>query len=793
MKFTDGMWTPLAGYKIHTAQYLWKYTVEQDAIHAFVVCHPIQSGDDLTRGPALEFTFRAVGLEMCEVCMTHFKGGVQNAPAFSLNRSKTPVEIEEQETAVVMKNGRLTLTVYKGDQFHYTFCFEGKQITSSEQGSVAYITDADYEGELYNDVNRRTPLRPYITNRYLRERLDLSVGELIYGLGEHFTPIVKNGQTVDIWNRDGGSNTEQGYKCVPFYLSSRGYGLLVDTPGPVDYEIGTESVRHVQFSVRDEQMRYILIGGSSPLEVLGSYTALIGRTPVPPAWTFGLWLSSSWMPEWTADGIVETIDRMKENGIPLEVFHFDARWMEDFHDCDFIWAKNFGDAKQMLDAIHSRGVKVCVWINPYVSQVSRLFQEGLENGYFLKKKDGSVWQTDIWMCGMAIVDFTNPAAAKWYADRLGEIIDMGVDCIKTDFGERIPTDVAYFDGSDPEKMHNYYAYLYNRTIYNMLVEKRGPQEACVFARSATVGTQQFPINWGGDNYASYVSMAESLRGGLSFCQSGYGFWCHDMTGFNGKATPDLYKRWAAMGMLSTHSRLHSNVYLKMPWLYDDESTKVLAHFTALKNSLMPYLFAGAVDVHDKGWPEMRAMSLAFPEDPNCAYLDRQYMLGGDLLVAPVLNDEGTVKFYVPSGGVWTDFQSGEKFVGGAWYTRSYDYFSLPLLARPGALIATGAKKDQTVYDYADGAVLHLYELENGQTASCAIYQANTELCVSASASRQGNRIRIAWEGPDAGKVRAVCWSGAAIAAVTAAEMQPTENGVRLVPQNGAQNIVFELV
>lgn len=160
----------------------------------------------------------------------------------------------------------------------------------------------------------------------------------------------------------------------------------MDTPGPVDYEIGTESVRHVQFSVRDEQMRYILIGGGSPLEVLGSYTSLIGRSPVPPAWTFGLWLSSSWMPEWTAEGVVETIDRMKENGIPLEVFHFDARWMEDFHDCDFVWAKNFGDAKQMLDAIHSRGVKVCVWINPYVSQVSRLFQEGLENGYFLKKK-----------------------------------------------------------------------------------------------------------------------------------------------------------------------------------------------------------------------------------------------------------------------------------------------------------------------------------------------------------------------------------------------------------------------
>lgn len=792
MKFTDGMWTPLAGYKIHTAQYLWDYKITQDAIHAFVVCHPIQSGDDLTLGPALEFAFRAVGPEMCEVSMTHFKGKVQKGPEFALNRTTVAVTIEETEQSIVMQNGRLTVTVYKGDQFHYTFCFDGKPLTSSEQGAAAYITDADYEGELYNDCNRRTPLRPYITQRYLRERLDLSVGELIYGLGEHFTPLVKNGQTVDIWNRDGGSNTEQGYKCVPFYLSSHGYGILVDTPDAVDYEIGTESVRHVQFSVEDEQLRYILIGGTEPLDVLSAYTALIGRSPVPPAWTFGLWLSSSWMPDWTGEEIVQAIDRMKENGIPLEVFHFDARWMEDFHDCDFVWAKRYGDARKMLKQIHDRGLKVCVWINPYVSQVSRLFEEGMAQGYFLKKKDGSIWQTDIWMCGMAIVDFTNPAAAKWYADRLGEIVDMGVDCIKTDFGERIPTDVVYYDGSDPRKMHNYYAYLYNRTIYQMLVDKRGPREACVFARSATVGTQQFPINWGGDNYASYVSMAESLRGGLSFCQSGYGFWCHDMTGFNGKATPDLYKRWSAMGMMSTHSRLHSSKFLKMPWLYDEECCQVLSHFTKLKNRLMPYLFAGAVDVHASGRPEMCAMSLAFPHDPNCAYLDRQYMLGDSLLVAPVFNDQGTVQFYVPEGGIWTDIQSGEKFPGGKWYTRQYDYFALPLLAKPGAVIAMGAVEDKTVYDYADGITLQIYELQDGQSVTRVIYQADLQQAMSVNVQRLGKEIRISWSGTDSNRVSSIVWSGEQIAAVTGAAMQVENGVVQLMPESAVQEMVLHL-
>ena len=332
---------------------------------------------------------------------------------------------------------------------------------------------------------------------------------------------------------------------------------------------------------------------------------------------------------------MDFVNGMADRDIPLSVFHFDARWMDDFNCCDFIWADRFGDAPEMLRKIHEKGVKVCCWINPYVAQQSRLFPEGAENGYFIKRQDGSVWQSDNWMAGMAVVDFTNPAACKWYADRLGEIIDMGVDCIKTDFGERIPTDVIYFDGSDPRKMHNYYPYLYNKTIFGMLEEKRGKGEAIVFSRSSTTGTQQFPVNWGGDNEATYISMAESLRGGLSFCQSGFGYWAHDISGFVGTATPDLYKRWTAFGMLSTHSRLHGMSSYRVPWCFDEEACEVLSFFTKLKCSLMPYLFAGAVNVNLAGEPLMRAMMLEFPEDQTCLMLDRQYMLGDSLLVAPI--------------------------------------------------------------------------------------------------------------------------------------------------------------
>ena len=231
--------------------------------------------------------------------------------------------------------------------------------------------------------------------------------------------------------------------------------------------------------------------------------------------------------------------------------------MRPFRWCDFEWdPATFPDPRGMLARLRACGLKVCVWINPYVAQQSALFAEGKEKGYLLRRPDGRVWQWDRWQPGMAIVDFTNPEACRWWTGHLRRLLDMGVDCFKTDFGERIPTDVVWFDGSDPQKMHNYYTQLYNQTVFRLLEARLGKGEAAVFARSATAGGQQFPVHWGGDSTATFESMAESLRGGLSLGLSGFGFWSHDMGGFEQTASADVYKRWCAFGLLSSHSRLH---------------------------------------------------------------------------------------------------------------------------------------------------------------------------------------------------------------------------------------------
>ncbi len=310
----------------------------------------------------------------------------------------------------------------------------------------------------------------------------------------------------------------------------------------------------------------------------------------------------------------------------------------------------FPDPVGLLKRIKAKGLNICVWINSYIGQESVFFNEGMEKGYFIKRTNGQVWQWDMWQPGMAIVDFTNPEAYKWFQSKLEVLLDMGVDCFKTDFGERIPYEgVVYHDGSDPKKMHNYYTYLYNKCVYELLERKRGKGQAVLFARSATVDGQKFPVHWGGDCWSDYESMEESLRGGLSLLMSGFGFWAHDIGGFENTSTADVYKHWVAFGLLSSHSRLHGSSSYRVPWVYDDEAVDVVRFFTRLKARLMPYLYKTAIETSVTGVPTMRSMVLEYTEDKTCHYVDKQYMLGDNLLVAPIFNDQSMAEYYLPKG------------------------------------------------------------------------------------------------------------------------------------------------
>lgn len=670
MKFLNGGWLVKDGFSVKYAANIYTANIEPKKLTLFCPFgSPIYNAGMTLDGGILTIEVTSPREDVITTKLINFKKDCSNCPKFGLNETDPDVEIDETDDKWTFTSGRLTLEIAKGETIDFKYLYDGKVIAHSGWRAKGLVTDP--EGQLH-----------------VSEQLDLGVGEKIYGLGERFTNFIKNGQTVDIWNEDGGTGTEQAYKNIPFYLSNRKYGLFVDNPGKVSFEVGSEKVSRVQFSVPGEEMSYSVVGGENLKAILNTYTDLTGKAPLVPDWSYGLWLSTSFTTDYDEKTVLEFVDGMAERNIPLSVFHFDCRWMKELEWCNFDWDKSkFPDPEGLLKKLHDRGLKICVWINSYIGQKSPLFEEGAKNGYFIKNEDGSVWQWDRWQAGMAIVDFTNPEATKWYQGYLKKLVAMGVDCFKTDFGERIPTEgVKYYDGSDPELMHNYYTYLYNKAVYDVLVETKGADEAILFARSATVGGQQFPVHWGGDCSSNYPSMAESLRAGLSFGMSGFGYWSHDIAGFEDQASPDLYKRWTQFGLLSSHSRYHGSTAYKVPWLYGDEAVDVAREFTELKLQLKPYLLKMAQETHETGVPMMRAMVLEFPDDPTCEDIDTQYMLGDDLLVAPVFREDGVARFYVPDDGTgqaWTNIITDTAYEPGKWYTEQYDYHTLPVLARPG--------------------------------------------------------------------------------------------------------------
>lgn len=773
MKISDGNWLIQEGLSlIHP---LYVFEVEQHDREMIVYAAPRDASARSAQLDTPLFTLRFFSPQegVIGVRIAHFAGRVERGPQYPLTHSTEHlIRMEDTNSFAALHSGNLSVRVTKGENWALDFLRNGERITGSVAKSNGYIQNAK-DG-----------------TTHLYERLDLGVGETVYGLGERFTAFVKNGQNVETWNRDGGTSTEQAYKNIPFYLTNRGYGVLVNHPECVSFEIGSEKVSKVQFSVEGEYLEYLIFDGPTPKQVLDRYTRLTGRPALPPAWSFGLWLTTSFTTNYDEKTVNSFIDGMAERNLPLHVFHFDCFWMKAFQWCDFEWdPETFPDPQGMLKRLKARGLKICVWINPYIGQKSPLFKEGMEKGYLLKRPNGDVWQWDKWQPGQGIVDFTNPAACDWYASHLKRLIHMGVDCFKTDFGERIPTDVIWHDGSCPQKMHNHYAFIYNKLVYEVLQQELGKDEAVLFARSASVGAQQFPVHWGGDCYANYESMAESLRGGLSLGLSGFGFWSHDIGGFENTAPAHVYKRWCAFGLLSSHSRLHGSKSYRVPWAYDDEACDVVRFFTEWKCRLMPYLYAASAQAAETGSPVMRAMMLEFPDDPGCDYLDRQYMLGDSLLVAPVFSENGDVSVYLPTGR-WTHLYTNQEVTGG-WRKERHDFNSLPLYVRPNSLIAIGNNSQKPDYDYADGTAFHLFALEDGALAQAVIPAADGSTQFTLSVRREGKQLHVSGTG------NARNWSLClrnihSVSSATNGSVQSDEMGIIVIPQQGCSELTVSL-
>ncbi|KOS22613.1 Alpha-xylosidase [Escovopsis weberi] len=749
MKFRDGMWLPIEGMRTDFAEDVYTITKRPDGRALSLLCptKKIRSRGDTLNVPTVTLDIEAVCDGIISVEATHWSGAANPGPHFELFPAGKPqhdANISVSDKGTTLTSGSLSATVHP-DQHTFDIRFHAtdgsRQLTSLLDRSVGFAMNPAPSTPLQlNDM------RDF--HHYIFTQTTLSVGESVHGLGERFGAFNKVGQAVTLWNEDGGTSSEQAYKNVSFWMSSRGYGIFIDTPEKVELEIGSMRSCRVQTSVEGQRLKWYLIYGPSPKEILFRYTTLTGRAGRVPSWSFGLWLSTSFTTSYDEKTVNSFLEGMKARDIPVEVFHYDCFWLKAFHWCDFTFDEDmFPDPKSMISRIKATGLvkKVCVWTNSYVGQASPVFKMAAEKGYLLRRKNGDVWQTDLWQAGMGIVDFTNPEAAKWFVGCMERLFDMGVDAIKTDFGERIPEkDVQWHDRSvDPMKMHNYYTFIYNKLVYEAVQRRYGKHEAVLFARSAVAGSQRMPLQWGGDCESTPEAMAESLRGGLSLGICGFSFWSVDIGGFEGYPPPWIYKRWVAFGLLCSHSRLHGSNSYRVPWTIDDDDqgpqscSRVLAKWTALKIRLMPYLFAQAAEAVAGGLPlSVRAMCLEFPDDPTSWYLDRQFMLGSRLLVAPVFEESGDVEFYLPEGK-WTNYFTDEVVCGPRWVRERHDFDTLPLYVRENTVLVLGKEGErQTVYDYVHKVDIKLYQTQKGARALLVDCDGNERGVVEVGAEMQ---------------------------------------------------------
>jgi alpha-D-xyloside xylohydrolase len=599
------------------------------------------------------------------------------------------------------------------------------------------------------------------------ESVSVSPGEAFYGLGERFTALDRWGQEINLWSEDAGNVvSHRAYKSVPLLMSTAGYGLFVHASAPICFRMGTESSATYSFHVSESELDYFLIHGPSFKQILARYCQLTGFAPVPPRWSFGFWLSRCGYR--SRAEVEQVVDEMRRRGFPCDVISLDPWWMGEGPWCTLRWDEDaFPEPAEMIRALREQGVRTCLWITPYVPEGSALHDEGAAGNYLVRRPDGSIARPVEAFAGgrLAAVDFTNPEARAWYQARLEPLIDQGVAVFKTDFGEQAPHDALYHDGRSGIEMHNLYPLLYNQAVWELVQRKRG--RGITWGRSAYAGSQRYPVQWGGDSYASFDQLAGQLRGMLSYGMSGVPFSSHDVGGFDyppgafdraaGLAPgdhifrteklaayprdPALYVRWLQMGVFSSHIRAHGKGP-REPWTYGEEAEAISRRFLALRYRLLPYIYSEAVRASRSGVPLARPMVLEFQEDPTTRHVDRQYMFGDSFLVAPVLTSDQRCEVYLPAGR-WVDFWTGEVLTGPRWLEQDVPLDRLPLWVRAGAVVPLGPAADHTEQARLDPLTL-LVALPSGATEATIHDEDSPD--ISVRCVRRGQELELEVEG-----------------------------------------------
>ncbi len=503
----------------------------------------------------------------------------------------------------------------------------------------------------------------------------LAPGEKIFGCGESFGPFDKRGQKLVLATHDAlGVERPEMYKPVPFFLSDRGYGMFIHTSTPITCDFGASHTSRNALLIGDDTLDLFIFLGA-PKDILAAYTDLTGRPPMPPLWSFGLWMSRITYKSETE--VRDVAAKIRASHIPADVIHLDTGWFETDWLCDYEFAKSrFTDPAKMITDLKADGFHISLWQLPYFVPKNRLFPEIVAKGLAVHDGGGGLPHED------AVLDFSNPATVAWYQEKLAGLLKLGVGAIKTDFGEAAPTNGLYASGRTGFYEHNLYPLRYQKAVADITHATNG--EDIIWARAGWAGSQRYAVHWGGDAAKSFAGMAGTLRGGLSLGLSGFSFWSHDIGGFSGRNNIDVYRAWTPFGMLTSHSRVHGEPP-KEPWLLGDDFLAEFRRSAELRYRLMPYIYAQAKDCSERGLPMVRALFVEYPDDPGAWLVDDEYLFGSSMLVAPLFEAGITARnVYLPAGR-WIDYQSGKVFDGG-WQRIEIGAIPAIILVRDGTIL-----------------------------------------------------------------------------------------------------------
>ncbi|TFG05636.1 MAG: DUF4968 domain-containing protein [Promethearchaeota archaeon] len=611
------------------------------------------------------------------------------------------VEFKEMDERYLISTGKLELDITKDP-----FCIE--------------IRDSD--GNLITESSGRTKNRfpnaldsfplGFIKDRKFKywfgvESFVIYPGEAIYGLGEQFGPLNKVGQTIGFWNFEGTGNTAgRIYKNIPFFMSTRGYGVFVNESRPITFWVGSREYCKNQIAIEGKFIDYFFFQGNLK-DILRNYTALTGRAAVPPKWSFGVWMSRITYKR--QEEVLATAKKLREMKFPCDVIHIDTGWFDEDWRCDWKFGKeNFPTPTVMFEQLKEMNFRVSLWQIPYVIKGTHPYQDAKKKKVLAKNNGPFIFLV---MFPANPIDFSNPQGVKWYQEQLKPLFELGANVIKVDFGEGIEPPMKFMKYNG-RQMHNLYPLLYNKAAFEATAEYFG--EGIIWARSAYAGSQRYPVHWSGDNSSNLENILCSFRGGLSLGLCGFTFWSQDTGGFIGRPSDEAYIRWTQATIFQSHIRFHGmGPRYREPWNFEPETQDIVRKYLNFRYQLIPYLYSEAQVAASHGLPLLSPLVLEFPTDPNVFNVEDQFLSGRHLLIAPILSTNQTRKIYLPEGN-WYDYWTGEIITGPTWISKTVSLELIPLYVRSGIIIPLGPMVQSTNELTGDELTLKIFPDQNGR-------------------------------------------------------------------------------